>query len=59
MKVHSRSALVNPLSSSCPAIEQLPLTLHRQFTLMRELDQQAKGNFELVYSKSNLNTVVL
>ncbi|KAF4576903.1 hypothetical protein EYR36_000498 [Pleurotus pulmonarius] len=25
------------------AIEQLPLTLHRQFTLMRELDQQAKG----------------
>jgi len=25
------------------AIEQLPLSLHRQLTLMRELDEQARG----------------
>lgn len=58
MKVCALSSQLNDLPSSCPAIEQLPLTLHRQFTLMRELDQQAKGKPELVHAKSNPKTSV-
>lgn len=34
------------------AIEQLPLTLHRQLSLMRQLDEQASGMFAVARTAS-------
>jgi hypothetical protein len=40
------------------AIEQLPLSLHRQYTLLRELDEQAQGTALLFFILSLVLTLV-
>jgi hypothetical protein len=34
-------------------VEQLPLTLHRQFSLMRQLDEQAQGKTNYSFASYN------
>ena len=46
-----------PLSClALPVLEQLPLSLHRAFTLIQELDEQAQGLAPLAPTAFHLTT---